>query len=133
MAAVAILDTTLRDGAQGEGVGFSLDDKIKIAGALDALGVAYIEGGNPFSNPKDAEFFKRAAGKMKNARLTAFGSTLRPGMKAEGDPGLKALIDSRATAVSVFGKRAHFGILVVTCSKAQYRKEYSFVSLGLDK
>ena len=113
MAVVAILDTTLRDGAQGEGVGFSLDDKIKIAGALDALGVAYIEGGNPFSNPKDAEFFKRAAGKMKNARLTAFGSTLRPGMKAEEDPGLKALIDSRATAVSVFGKASLFHVTQV--------------------
>ncbi|MBQ8537635.1 MAG: citramalate synthase [Clostridia bacterium] len=110
MAALAILDTTLRDGAQGEGVGFSLDDKLKIAQALDALGIAYIEGGNPFSNPKDAQFFKLAPSRMTRAKLAAFGSTMRPGGDPSQDPGLKALVDSQAPVISVFGKGSLFHV-----------------------
>jgi len=78
---VEIYDTTLRDGAQGEGINFSLADKIRIAEKLDAFGVHYIEGGWPGSNPKDIDFFALAKKhKFKNARLAAFGSTRRKGV-----------------------------------------------------
>ena len=84
---VEILDTTLRDGVQAAGVIFSLEDKLKLVRALDKLGVSYIEAGNPFSNPKDAELFRFAREKLhlKNARLAAFGMTRRGGMRAEDD------------------------------------------------
>lgn len=113
MAPLAILDTTLRDGAQGEGVDFSLDDKMKIAQALDGLGIGYIEGGNPFSNPKDAEFFRLARGRITRAKLTAFGSTMRPGAVPGEDAGLRALVDSGAPAVSLFGKSSLFHVTQV--------------------
>lgn len=102
---VDILDTTLRDGAQGEGVSFSVNDKLKVARALDKLGVAYIEAGNPFSNPKDAEFFAQAQKlNLKTARLAAFGSTIRtPGMAVD-DAGLKALLAAQTPVVCLFGK-----------------------------
>ncbi|HBR33023.1 MAG TPA: citramalate synthase, partial [Firmicutes bacterium] len=75
---VDILDSTLRDGAQAEGISFSVEDKLKIVEALDDLGVAYIEAGNPGSNPKDLEFFNRLRTvTLKNAKLVAFGSTRR--------------------------------------------------------
>lgn len=75
---VRIFDSTLRDGSQAEGISFSVEDKLKIVRALDALGVAYIEAGNPGSNQKDLEFFRRMADQpLQNARLTAFGSTRR--------------------------------------------------------
>ena len=74
---IEIFDSTLRDGAQAEGISFSVEDKLKIAKALDELGVAYIEAGNPGSNPKDIEFFeKMRTTTMKNAKLTAFGLSL---------------------------------------------------------
>ena len=101
-----LLDTTLRDGAQAEGVGLSLDDKIKIAAALDGLGVPLIEGGNPASNPKDAQFFAeyQKAPFLKSARLCAFGSTIRAGKSPEEDEGLQALMASGAEVVTIFGK-----------------------------
>src|SRR3954449_13162528 len=74
---ISIFDTTLRDGTQGEGISLSAEDKIKIAQKLDTLGVHYIEGGNPGSNSKDIEFFKRVKGLKPNAKVTAFGSTRR--------------------------------------------------------
>ena len=75
---VTIFDSTLRDGAQGAGVTFSLEDKLQAVRLLDQVGVQYVEAGNPGSNPKDAEFFQRAAGlSLKNARLVSFGSTRR--------------------------------------------------------
>ena len=105
MKKLNILDTTLRDGAQGEGISFSVSDKLAIVTALDEFGVAYIEAGNPGSNPKDMEFFKVAAGiTLKNAKLTAFGSTRRKGIKAEADENVKSLLQAETPAVSIFGK-----------------------------
>ena len=92
---IEILDTTLRDGAQGEGITFSLRDKLAVTETLDELGVAWIEAGNPGSNPKDLEFFRLAAGlKLKNAKLCAFGSTRKKGIKAEEDIQLRSLLDA---------------------------------------
>jgi len=102
---VAIYDTTLRDGTQGAGITFSAEDKVKIAQALDALGVDYVEGGWPGSNPKDLAFFERARGlPWAHCRITAFGSTRRPGTRADDDANLRALVDARTPAVAIFGK-----------------------------
>lgn len=104
---VLVYDTTLRDGSQGEGLSFSVDDKINLARKLDELGVAYIEGGWPGSNPKDEEFFRRAAAgelNLKNAKLAAFGSTRKPNVQPENDGNLRLLMQSRTPVVTVFGK-----------------------------
>lgn len=103
---IEILDTTLRDGAQGEGVVFSLTDKLKLIRALDALGVDYIEAGNPGSNPKDMELFRFAAQELclRHARLAAFGMTRRPGMKAGEEASLRAIAESGAHVASLVGK-----------------------------
>lgn len=102
---MAIFDTTLRDGTQTEGVSFSTEDKLEIALRLDHFGVDYIEGGWPGSNPKDAAFFEAASKlPLQNAKLVAFGSTRRAGIRAEEDPNLIALARSGAPAVAIFGK-----------------------------
>ena len=102
---VWIYDTTLRDGTQGEGVAFSVEDKLRIARKLDELGVDYIEGGWPGSNVKDAEFFARARSlTLNHARLAAFGSTCHPRQRAETDPNLKALVEAETPVVTIFGK-----------------------------
>ena len=104
-----IFDTTLRDGAQTQGVDFSIDDKIKIAEALDKLGVDYIEGGWPGANPTDTEFFQRNI-KLNNSKLTAFGMTKKSGRSAENDPGLSALLNSKAPAICLVGKTWDFHV-----------------------
>lgn len=111
MNRVFIYDTTLRDGTQGEGISLSVEDKVKIAQRLDHLGVAYIEGGWPASNPKDMEFFRRAR-KMpwKNAKIAAFGSTCRPGSAACEDANLRALVESGAPVATIFGKTWDFHV-----------------------
>ena len=102
---LTVLDATLREGAQGEGISFSVGDKLAIARELDALGVTYIEAGNPGSNPKDREFFARADElQLTTARLTAFGSTRRKGIAAEEDEGLAALLSAGTGTVTIFGK-----------------------------
>jgi 2-isopropylmalate synthase len=102
---VEILDTSLRDGAQGEGIAFSVQDKFAIARALDDLGIAWIEAGNPGSNPKDAEFFRAARGlSLEQAKLCAFGPTRKPGIRPEDDAALAGLLDAETEAVTVFGK-----------------------------
>ena len=102
---VQLYDTTLRDGSQGEGVNFSVQDKLQIALRLDELGFDFIEGGYPLSNPKDAEFFARARDlDLTRAVLCAFGMTRRKGVAAEDDVGLNALLDARTPAVTVVGK-----------------------------
>lgn len=105
MKKIQIYDTTLRDGSQGEGVNFSLQDKLLIARKLDELGFQYIEGGYPLSNPKDEEFFQRAADmEWLNARIAAFGMTRRKGIGADADIGMLALRDSKASVCTVVGK-----------------------------
>jgi 2-isopropylmalate synthase len=101
-----IYDTTLRDGAQQEGLNLSVHDKIAIARHLDDLGVGFIEGGWPGANPKDTEFFARVAKevKFKNSTFVAFGATRRPGVKAADDALLRALQDSQAPAVTLVAK-----------------------------
>src|SRR5581483_10859442 len=98
-------DTTLRDGTQGEAVSFSVDDKLIIAQKLDELGIDYIEGGWPGSNPKDKEFFTRARDlALKHSKLTAFGSTRFAKNPVEEDRNVLALVDAGTPAVSIFGK-----------------------------
>ena len=105
MQRVLIYDTTLRDGTQGEEVNFSAEEKIKVARKLDELGVDYIEGGWPGSNFRDLQFFKLAQREtFSTAKITAFGSTRKPNTRAEDDPNLKALIQCRTPAVTIFGK-----------------------------
>ena len=112
MTLIKIYDTTLRDGTQGEGIAFSAEDKVKIALRLDQLGVHYIEGGWPGSNPKDLEFFRRIQDhSLSSAKITAFGSTRRPKIAVTDDPNLKALLDSGAPVCTIFGKTWDFHVL----------------------
>jgi 2-isopropylmalate synthase len=102
---VYIYDTTLRDGAQREGISFMLSDKLKITEALDELGVHYIEGGWPLSNPKDEEYFKEVRKlNLKNARVVAFGSTRRKNEKPEKDSNLISLLNAETETICIFGK-----------------------------
>ena len=108
---VFIYDTTLRDGAQAEGISFTVNDKLRIARRLDSLGVDYIEAGNPGSNPKDLEFFERRKKRpLNHAKLTAFGSTRRPGLRAREDANVKALLTADTPAVAIFGKSWDFHV-----------------------
>lgn len=105
MKKVQIFDSTLRDGAQGENVNFSVEDKLNVMKALDDFGIDFIEAGNPASNPKDLEFFKRAEEcPPKHAKLVAFGSTRRKNISCEEDANLCTLAETSAEYVSVFGK-----------------------------
>jgi 2-isopropylmalate synthase len=106
---LAIFDTTLRDGAQTQGVDFSVEDKRQIALALDALGVDYIEGGWPGANPTDTAFFAEAL-PLTRAKLTAFGMTKRAGRSTANDPGLAALLDARCDAICLVGKTWDFHV-----------------------
>lgn len=108
---ITIYDTTLRDGAQQEGISFSVEDKLKIARLLDRLGVDYIEGGWPGSNPKGTEFFPRAGElELDHATLSAFGSTRRAGIGVEDDPALAALLSANTPAVALFGKSSRMHV-----------------------
>src|SRR5215510_7270018 len=93
-----LFDTTLRDGAQTNGVDFTLADKLAIAGMLDDLGIDYVEGGYPGANPTDTELFGKPR-KLSAATFTAFGMTRRPGRSTSNDPGLAALLDAKADAI----------------------------------
>ncbi len=106
---VYLFDSTLRDGAQTQGVDFSVADKTAIAQALDRLGVDYVEGGWPGANPTDDAFFG-APPDLDTARLVAFGMTRRAGRSAENDPGLAAVLHSKAEVVCLFGKSWHFHV-----------------------
>ena len=109
---VEIYDTTLRDGAQLEGISLTVDDKLRIADELDELGVHFIEGGWPGANPKDIEFFDRAARELRFERslLVAFGSTRRPRGKVDDDPTLRNLLAANTSAVCIVGKSSDFHV-----------------------
>jgi len=110
--AVDIFDTTLRDGAQFEGISLTVEDKLRVAEQLDWLGVAWIEGGYPLANPRDAEFFRRAVKELQlsTATLVAFGSTRRPAGKVDVDPTLQALVDSGVSTACIVGKSWDFHV-----------------------
>jgi 2-isopropylmalate synthase len=111
---VAIYDTTLRDGCQAYGFNLSVEDKIRVAQRLDSLGFPYIEGGWPGSNPRDEQFFNRARRvKFRTARLAAFGSTRRPGGKAENDPNLQLLLTAETPVATIVGKASAEQVRVV--------------------
>lgn len=108
---VYIFDTTLRDGTQGEGISLSVEDKLKIAQKLDELGVDYIEGGWPGSNNKDIEFFERVKSlNLKHAKVSAFGSTRRKGVRPEEDANLNKILESGVQVASIFGKSWDFHV-----------------------
>src|SRR5258707_1166891 len=105
MSRVFVYDTTLRDGSQGEDVNFSLQDKLLITRKLDELGVDFIEGGYPLSNPKDFEYFQEVRKlPLKHAKVAAFGMTRRKGVSPADDTCLKALIDAQTPLVTIVGK-----------------------------
>lgn len=105
MTRIAIYDTTLRDGSQGEGVNFSLQDKLLITSRLDDLGIDYVEGGYPLSNPKDASYFRAVRDlSLCHARIAAFGMTRRKDISAEDDQGMKALVAAATPVVTIVGK-----------------------------
>ena len=106
---VAIYDTTLRDGCRAQGISVTVEDKLKVARELDRLGVAYIEGGWPGSNPKDIAFFERAAVEpWTHARIAAFGSTRRANGTARDDANLRLLLDAATPVVTIVGKASRY-------------------------
>src|SRR5258705_9548113 len=108
---IKIYDTTLRDGTQGEGVSFSMEDKVRLATRLDALGIHYIEGGWPGSNPKDLRFFRRMQDvTLKHAKLAAFSMTRRAGVTAEADANMQALLDAGTPVATIVGKSWDFHV-----------------------
>jgi 2-isopropylmalate synthase len=111
MRRIQMYDTTLRDGSQGEGVNFSLQDKLLITERLDSLGFDYIEGGFPASNEKDSQYFQRASGmKLEHAKVCAFGMTRRRGVRVEDDPGIRALLDASTPVITLVGKTSDFHV-----------------------
>jgi 2-isopropylmalate synthase len=109
---VELYDTTGRDGCQGSELDLTVQDKLRLAHALDAFGVRYIEMGWPGSNPRDSEFFARAKAELvlKQATLVAFGATARPGVLPEHDPSIRALLQAETSTVAAFGKASHFQV-----------------------
>ncbi len=111
MKKIHIFDSTLRDGSQAEGISFTVDDKLRILEKLDELGLDYIEAGNPGSNAKDMDFFKKVENmNLKQIRLTAFGSTRRVGISVEEDANVIALLNANTPAVTIFGKSWDFHV-----------------------
>ena len=112
-AAVDVFDTTLRDGAQFEGISLTVEDKLAVAEALDELGVHWIEGGYPGANPKDEEFFRRAASELdlRNTQLVAFGSTRKPLGRSDDDPTLRTLVEAGVSTACIVGKGWDYHVL----------------------
>ena len=132
MKKVTVFDSTLRDGAQAEGVSFSVEDKIKIVKALDRLGVDYVEAGNPGSNPKDLEFFERIKSvELKNTRIAAFGSTRRRGISPSEDGNLQALLGAGTDTVAIFGKTWDFHVTDIINTTLQENIEMIYYREGV--
>jgi len=124
MKKIMIFDSMLRDGAQAEGISFSVNDKLKIVKALDDLGIDYIEAGNPGSNPKDLEFFERAKDiELKHSRLVAFGSTRRPDISAADDSNVQSLLKAATLTVAIFGKCWDFHVTEIIRTTPQQNLE----------
>ncbi|HQH64503.1 MAG TPA: citramalate synthase, partial [Clostridiales bacterium] len=124
---IEVFDSTLRDGAQSEGISFSVSDKLNIVKTLDNFGVDYIEAGNPGSNPKDIEFFQKAAGmKLGHARLCAFGATHRKNTAVEDDENIRSLLEAGTQSVAIFGKA--WDIHVEKILKATLKENLALVS-----
>ncbi len=108
---VQLYDTTLRDGSQMEGISFSVEDKIQITKKLDELGIPWIEGGFPGSNPKDAEYFRRLKGiRLRNAQVSAFGGTRKPNMTCETDPNIQSMVAAETPGVTLVGKASLYQV-----------------------
>ncbi len=121
---IYIFDTTLRDGAQTQGVNFTLDEKIRIAESLNKLGVDYIEGGWPGANPTDTNFFNRK-NNFLNSNLVAFGMTKRTGRSADNDPGLSSILNSNTKSVCIVGKTWDFHVdIALGISKEENLRKY---------
>ncbi len=119
-----IYDTTLRDGMQGQGISYTLEDKVQIALAMDEFGIDYIEGGFPLSNRKESEFFQRMRKEsLRHARIVAFGSTRKPMGNARSDPQITALLQAETPAVIVVGKtwKAHVREVLQTTEEENLR------------
>jgi len=111
MRQIEVYDTTLRDGTQAEDISFSVEDKLRITERLDELGIHYIEGGWPGTNPKDSEYFKKVKKlDLLNSKVVAFGSTHRPRRKVAEDTTIKAVLDSKANIITIFGKTWDFHV-----------------------
>ncbi len=120
MEPVLIYDTTLRDGTQARNINFSAEEKIKIARRLDNIGIHYIEGGWPGSNPRDREFFDLAEKEnFFHARITAFGATRRPGIRVAHDPNLTAILKSKTPAAAIFGKTWDLHVELIGTSREE--------------
>jgi 2-isopropylmalate synthase len=130
MKQIKIFDTTLRDGSQGAGISFSVEDKLKIASALDTFGISFIEGGWPGSNPKDEEFFKLAKNKFKNSKLVAFSSTRKPNTKIQDDNQIKKIISSGTKVATIFGKSwdLHVRVALKTTLKENLKMIFETIS-----
>ncbi len=133
---VELYDTTLRDGAQTEGISYSVSDKLNIAQKLDTLGVHYIEGGWPGSNPKDMQFYKLIRRqKLKKAKISAFGSTTRVHLAPAKDVNIKALLRAETEAVTIFGKASalHVKYVLKTSLDENLRMIFSSVKYLKDR
>lgn len=126
-----MFDSTLRDGAQAEGVSFSVEDKIKIVKSLDQLGISIIEAGNPGSNPKDLEFFERIKDvELKNAEIAAFGSTRRRGISPSEDGNIRALLGAETKTVAIFGKSWDFHVTDIINATLQENLEMIYDTIS---
>ena len=131
---ITIFDSTLRDGAQAEGISFSVEDKLKVVKVLDEFGISYIEAGNPGSNPKDLEFFKRIKDvELKNSKIVAFGSTRRRGIKPEEDDNVKALLSSDVDTMAIFGKSWDFHVTDIIHAELEENLEMISDTIGFLK
>ncbi len=134
MEPIFLYDTTLRDGTQGENITFSADEKVKIALRLDDIGIHYIEGGWPGSNPKDMQFFDLAKRVTFNkSRLVAFGSTRKPGIKPDEDRNLKALLASETPTVTIFGKSWNLHVEEIMANSLEENLAMIYDSVGFLK